>query len=188
MQKTLYLVSAFVSVALALVACSGGPEPTAEGNTDSHATAQSAVSECSGDFRCRGGGHDSTTTLERRDGNCHAGAFELRPDGAATSDDVAASWRETSKGFEICSDGACLDCVATEPSAGASPSAKKCTGLSSTCTGRAAGSCSAQAGCYAGWRIRWNGDLEFECKGASSGCSMMHSEESCARQAGCAWE
>lgn len=62
-----------------------------------------------------------------------------------------------------------------------------CDGYASSCEGRGAGSCSSQDGCYAGWHVRWNGDLEFACNGVSEGCSSIHSEDGCNTQDGCRW-
>ncbi|MBX3198525.1 MAG: hypothetical protein KF894_10365 [Labilithrix sp.] len=195
MRKSTVVVGLVVSAML--LACSSQDEAVTEAEPGSTASAQSAVERCDGAFRCAGPTGEAETRLERHDGACYAGGLRLDPGGTVTADGLSASWSETDTGFEVCADGECIQCASNDPvppvpatpGASSSPKSKgSCSGVASSCWGRAAGSCAGQQGCYGGSRIRWNGNLEFECKGSPRSCSSFSSRTSCEQQLGCGWK
>lgn len=97
---------------------------------------------------------------------------------------------------EICDKGtpvdgpACYRCNLNEQAAGVNENeeAASCTGLASSCSGRSAGNCSTQIGCYLGTHFLPAGGSELQCKGTPHSCSSFHSESSCIDQDDCNWE
>lgn len=177
------------ALALPLFACSAGAADPGSPPDGDPAAVATALARCEGVFVCRGGGGAATTTLRRDEGACFAGRIRLDDGGAAEADGEPMTWSIRDDGFDVCaSGGACMACRPATPS---SPSAdeheKECQGLAWSCSNRAPGTCSDQLGCFAGSRIRWNGELEFECKGSPRSCSSFTSQSSCARQDGCTW-
>lgn len=187
MNRTGFFLASVV-IGTLLVGCGDDDDADAA----SSASAQSVVEQCSGDFRCTQAGVEPfVTRLERQHGACFAGRAELLPDGTIDADEaLSATWRETDVGFEICADSECLQCVPIAPrSPNSTPSAAgKCGGSPSGCYGRSAGSCGTQDGCYGGSHIRWDGGLEWECKGSPNSCSRFSSKSSCEKQEGCSWK
>lgn len=104
-------------VGLMLVACSDGDdESLASATTMQPASTEednrNAVERCSGDFTCTAMGRSMDTTLKRVGGECVAGGFTLRSDGAATSSELSgARWTSNNPyTFSICLDEVCLPC------------------------------------------------------------------------------
>ncbi len=185
----LRLVAPFVSVTL--VACAA-EEELAPPPFETTQNAQRAIASCTGDYSCLdSAGARFATSLERAGDRCLAGKVELDDDGAARVGDVAWTWAASADGFDVCDRAArCIRCTSTSPARAKKPDAetRACGGYASSCSGRAAGTCSSQRGCIAGSHLRWDGSLEFECKGSPSSCASFGSAESCSAQLGCQWE
>lgn len=173
-----------------LLACSGGADE-ASAKAPVSAQARAAITACSGTFRCDSASGSRTTTLTRASGVCRAGAVRLDDGGHADVDGASWSWSAEGDTLRVC-DGAatCVTCrsVVSSPEPEAREEARTCRGAQPSCYGRAAGACAEVAGCYGGWHVRWDGELEFECKGSASSCASFGSQGSCETHLGCSWE
>ncbi len=202
-------------IALGLVtACSGGAEDSTEAHVASEREAL-VLSKCDYRYECplagdsafakevahRDAGVDGSQSMMKLGGACKAEHIRLEAGGRASysSDGShAISWKLGEDSLTFCEGDTCIECTmidappSTSSSKGASggngTSGGRCKGSASSCYDRPAGSCGAQDGCYAGWHVRWNGDLEFECKGSAEGCHSFRDERSCEKQSGCSWE
>lgn len=179
---------AIVAACLALAACASRTESESESDQTQSAW---SVTSCTGTFDCPIDGATTRTTL-RRDGDaCYAGTVRLDADGRADVSGAAWTWSATEKGFSMCSgDASCITCTGVAPPATKPKPAKEksCQGAPPSCSGRVAGTCAGLRGCYAGWHVLWNGDLQFVCKGSAHACDSFDDESSCERQSGCRWE
>jgi hypothetical protein len=215
-QKTLFVGLFGASITFSIVACSDDSEEDAARKASELAALETKVlASCNYRYTCERvesplfphvWSPDAGMEEEMHrwsDGQCVASDIQLAaggkgvyttyidasdPSSGTTSHPV--TWKIEGAVFQVCESDDCVKCTVLNPPDAPNGEKKegKCTGSSSSCYGRAAGSCGSQEGCYAGWHIRWNGDMEFECKGSSDSCSSFSSETSCKRQDGCRWE
>ena len=213
MRATTVLLSSLLL--LASIACStGSGDASSESGGTTEALAKLTVDKCDYRYICPEGDSRLAKSVSPRDAgshgreqmghyydsgtSCQAGYVTLRKDGSGRYEDYAGDhalhevqWRMVGADFTLCEGAECIACTMLDvpslgPSSGEAAGAR-CTGAADGCYGRAAGSCSSQAGCDGHIHYPVYGSPTFECNGTARACDTLTSSLACSDQSGCSW-